>query len=325
MGMPVPPPLYSAEDRWSYLVAKNYFDSAPLSEEYAHQLEQLNFHYFLGFARNYAHLHDRDVFSGRRTIEHVFDLIALDHEVSVCLFEWVRRAELGLRTRTVDFFCANGSPTSYLHESRFSALSATVTEREIVAGSLKDIFRYGEDYVVKALERKAAVLGIEKPTRYYARQHDECVRLCEDLPLWAVIDSFTLGQLGKFIMSCDFDIEDQSQRTWRRIAHHLGLKAPTFDSGIKSLTNTRNLVCHHARLWMRPTTNSPKKARIFDKELRGVGPKSQFMAFANVAQFQHAELKRTAMAEITELVRSNDMYYHGISQTGAGNRRAIPA
>ncbi|WP_367317544.1 Abi family protein [Corynebacterium accolens] len=69
-----------------------------------------------------------------------------------------------------------------------------------------------------------------------------------------------MGQLGKFIMVCDADISDE-QRTWRRLADDLGMKARVFSSGIESLSNTRNLVCHHARLWMRPATHSPKSRK----------------------------------------------------------------
>lgn len=312
--VPVPPHLPKDNQRLQYLVDKQYFGTGLLNSEQVEQLSLVNFHYFLGYARNYAKLHDLGVFTGPRDPQHVFDLISLDQKVASLLFYWIRCAELGLRKRTIDHFCENGSPTSYLDEGRLFSLSQDFNQREIVRGMLKEIFRYGEDYVINSLNKKARELGVDKPKRYTFGSHELCLSLSCDLALWSVIDCFSLGQLGKFIMACDADIEP-SQRTWRRLADDLGMKAQVFSSGIESLSTTRNLVCHHSRLWMRPATNSPKKSKIFEKELRGVDAKSQLMAFANVANFQRSILKKEALGSIFSLVKSNDMYLYGISQT----------
>ena len=318
--VPVPPHLPKDSQRIEYLRNKGYFGETPFGDELLAQLSHINFHYFLGYARNYARLYELGIFKGKRDPQHVFDLISLDQKVATLLFDWIRRAELGLRNRTVDFFCANGSPTSYLDESRLMQLSEDYDEREIVGGMLKEIFRYGEDYVIGSLNKKADELGCKKPNRYSPASHDLCLSLSQDLALWSVIDCFSLGQLGKFIMVCDADVDDYEQRTWRRLAADLGMKAPVFSKGIESLSNTRNLVCHHARLWMRPATHSPKKPRIFDKQLRDVDPKSQLMAFANVAHFQRSDLKREALESIFSLAQSNEMYFYGISQTSHKKR-----
>lgn len=160
---------------------------------------------------------------------------------------------------------------------------------------------------------------MQKPGRYWEDSHDLCLSLAQDLPLWSVIDCFSLGQLGKFIMMCDADVSEH-QRTWRRVADDLGMKAAVFPSNIRSLSTTRNLVCHHARLWMRPATHSPKKPRLFNKQLRGIDPKSQLMAFANIAHFQRSYLHKEALKSIFALVQSNEMYFYGISQTSHNKR-----
>ncbi len=250
-------------------------------------------------------LHDRGIFTGDRDPQHVFDLISLDQEVVTCLFDLIRQAELNLRNRTVDFFCSNGDPTSYLDESHLEKQCLEIDERQLVSGMLKEIFRYGEDFVIRALEEKAKSIGKKKPKRYSPQDHDLCLTLASDLPIWSVIDSFSLGQLGKFVMACDAHVEDYQSRTWRQLADSLGMKAKVFSSGIESLSNTRNLICHHARLWMRPANHSPKKPKMFEKQLRGVDPKSQLMAFANVAHFQQTSEKRAAFQAILDLVESN--------------------
>lgn len=319
--MQVPPHLPKHTQKLDYLQNKGYFEETTFSDELEDQLSHINFHYFLGYARNYAKLHDLGIFQGTRDPQHVFDLINLDQKVATLLFDWIRCAELGLRNRTVDFFCENGSPTSYLDESRLTPMSLDCTKQEMVGGMLKEIFRYGEDYVISSLDRKALDLGYDKPKRYSPADHNQCLSLSQDLAIWSVIDCFSLGQLGKFIMACDADIDDHAQRTWRRLADDLGMKAPVFSSGVESLSNTRNLVCHHARLWMRPATHSPKKPKIFEKQLRGIDPKSQLMAFANVAHFQRSNtLQKQALENIFSLVKSNDMYFYGISQTSHQTR-----
>lgn len=318
--VPVPPDLPKDTQRLEYLRQKGYFGETSFSDDLVAQLSCINFHYFLGYARNYARLFELGIFEGNRDPQHVFDLISLDQKVATLLFDWIRRAELGLRSRTVDFFCANGSPTSYLDESRLIQLSEDYDKREIIGGMLKEIFRYGEDYVVSSLNKRADQLDCKKPNRYSPASHDLCLSLTQDLALWSVIDCFSLGQLGKFIMMCDADVDDHGQRTWRRLAADLDMKARVFSSGIESLSNTRNLVCHHARLWMRPATHSPKKPKIFNKQLRDVDPKSQLMAFANVAHFQRSDLKKEALESIFSLVKSNEMYFYGISQTSHKKR-----
>lgn len=313
--MSTPPHLPKKDQKLKYLGDKGYFGSADLNDTQVEILTNINFHYFLGYARNYGMLHDRGIFGGDRDPQHVFDLIALDQEVASLLFNLIRQAELNLRNRTVDFFCSNSVPTSYLDESHLEKQSIEIDEREIVSGMLKEIFRYGEDYVISSLDQKAKSLGQRKPKRYSPQDHELCLALASDLPIWSVIDCFSLGQLGKFVMACDAHVEDQSSRTWRQLADSLGMRAKVFSSGIESLSNTRNLVCHHARLWMRPATHSPKKPQMFEKQLRGVDAKSQLMAFANVAHFQQGSEKRTAFQSILNLVESNEMYHYGISQT----------
>jgi hypothetical protein len=63
-----------------------------------------------------------------------------------------------------------------------------------------------------------------------------------------------------------------------------------------------------------------KKPKIFDKQLRDVDPKSQLMAFANIAHFQRSDLQEEALESIFSLVKSNEMYFYGISQTSHKRR-----
>ncbi|MGX6967703.1 Abi family protein [Corynebacterium sp. c7Ub_26] len=179
--VPVPPHLPNDTQRREYLRNKGYFDETLLSDELVAQLSHLNFHYFLGYARNYAMLHNLGIFKGNRDPQHVFDLISLDQKVATLLFAWIRRAELGLRNRTVDFFCENSSPTRYLDEKCLRRLSKEEDERQFVGGMLREIFRYGEDYVKDAITKRADELGCKNlvdtgkiPTTYVCRSPKTC-------------------------------------------------------------------------------------------------------------------------------------------------------
>lgn len=94
--VPVPPHLPKDTQRIEYLRNKGYFGETPFGDELVAQLSHINFHYFLGYARNYARLYELGIFKGKRDPQHVFDLISLDQKVAALLFDWIRHAELGV-------------------------------------------------------------------------------------------------------------------------------------------------------------------------------------------------------------------------------------
>lgn len=319
--MSTKPYLTTPEQKAALINQKGYFGDTPLTDDQTASLDNINFHYFLGYAKNYGMLQRRGIYDGVPNPQDVFDLIDIDRQISVLLFGLIRDAELHLRNLTVQCFCEKNSPTSYLDEGRLQPMSQEYTARDVVAGILKELFRYDEDYVVEKINLRATELGVVRPRRYTAVDHDKCLELTSDIELWGAIDAFTLGQLGKVIMACDARTDPAANRTWRKTARAMDINAGVFSTGVESLAVTRNLICHHARLWMRPANNSPKKPRVFSKDLRSVDPKSQLMAFANVALFQAPSQRQTAMDQILGIVNSNPLYRYGISQTSHKERR----
>ena len=318
--MSIKPYLTTPEQKAALIKQKGYFGNVPLTDDQTSSLDHINFHYFLGYAKNYGMLQRRGIYSGAPNPQDVFDLIDIDRQISALLFSLIRDAELHLRNLTVQCFCEENSPTSYLNEERLQPLSREYTARDVVAGILKELYRYDEDYVVEKIKLRAAEMGVEPPRRYTAADHDKCLELVSDIELWGAIDAFTLGQLGKFIMASDAHTESAASRTWRKIARAMEINAGVFSTGVESLAVTRNLICHHARLWMRPANNSPKKPKVFNKDLRSVDPKSQLMAFANIALFQVPSRRQTAMDQILGIVNSNPLYRYGITQTSHKER-----
>lgn len=96
-GMPVvptPPPFLNLNERIEYLYRQEYFEKASISDDDAARIDQLNFHYFLGYARNYRMLVGRGlVGASTKKISDVFAIIDQDHTVSEILYRlFINRA-----------------------------------------------------------------------------------------------------------------------------------------------------------------------------------------------------------------------------------------
>lgn len=79
------------------------------------------------------------------------------------------------------------------------------------------------------------------------------------------------------------------------------------------IEQVRNSVAHHARLWMRPTADSAKKPRLFDKRLRGAHPKSMYWAFMNLATFLPKDQRQPFAQRVDDLTSEDPIYRHGIT------------
>lgn len=273
------PPFLTVSQRIDYLYDRSYFERASVTDHHAKRLAGLNFHYFLGYARNYRALVGRGQISvSHKSPDDVFRVIDMDTAVSALVHEGLRTAEWRLRAAAVEQYCAKfASANSYLQTTQYRATDAD-SPRRMVESILLHIFRHDEPYVDEYLREAADSKSLTKPRRYEAACHDLCLDLAADLPLWAVVDSFSLGLLGQFVMSCD---KSNTSSVWRAVAKDLDVSAQVLETQVKSLAYLRNSVAHHARLWMRPTSDSAKKPRLFDNRLRGVHPKSMHWAFMN--------------------------------------------
>ncbi|MFZ1411099.1 MAG: hypothetical protein WAS07_06565 [Micropruina sp.] len=77
------PPFLTVDQRVDYLYNRDYFERGSVTHEHAEQLSRLNFHYFLGYARNYrALVGRRQVQVSRKSPDDVFRVIDLDGKVS---------------------------------------------------------------------------------------------------------------------------------------------------------------------------------------------------------------------------------------------------
>lgn len=306
------PPFLSVAQRVRYLYDRQYFEEGTVTDKHAVRLEEVNFHYFLGYARNYRALVGRKLIDvDRKSPDDVFRVIDADARMSALLHRGLRAAEWRLRSVVVEKYCSKfDSAGSFLEVAQYRATEKGSRER-LVASLLTHIYRHDEPYVDHHIRERCAVTGGSKPHRYEPAVHQACLNLASELPLWSVVDSFSLGLLGQFVMCCD---TDHDSPVWKEVAKELDIGAKVFETQIRSVAYLRNSVAHHARLWMRPTSDSPKRPRLFKKDLRDTHPKSMSWAFLNLATFLGGAQRREFANDVLSLLDEEDLYRYGVTQ-----------
>lgn len=245
--------------------------------------------------------------------DDVFTIIEQDHHVAGLLYNGVRRAEWALRRLAVERYCDQFEPTqTFLDPNRYSE-TYYGSSRRLVEQMLDQILRYGEPYVSSHIDTVSRETGLPRHKSYAVEHHKACATLVKDLPLWAVVDCFSLGLLSRFITRCHSPQAPESP-VWKAVAHDLDIPAQLFPTHIESLAVLRNLVAHHTRLWMRPTTSSPRKPKRYEKVLRGTDPKAMRVAFINVAMFQERNEKSRYLERIEAAIEEDPVYYYGVTK-----------
>lgn len=307
-------PFLDVEQRVEYLYARDYFNPGTLTDEDKRRLSRINFHYFLGYARNYRMLVGRNKILSDKSPSYVFSIIDKDHELSEYLYRGLRKAEWRLRATAVALYCEKFPSTrSFLKSDQFKTVSEIENGSDVVASIVAQTLRYGEPYVKEHVEAKCETLGIDPRWKLHdSVSFSTKIELIEDLPLWAIVDGFSFGLLTRFVERCDCGGSDE---VWRNAAKALGIPAAIFSTNLRSLVVLRNQVAHHSRLWMKPTTDSPRPPKLFARSLRGVESKSPLVGFYNLAMFQgDSSLARTYAAGIEERLGSQGPYRYGISR-----------
>ena len=311
------PPFLSLNDRVDYLYGKHYFPNNSFSDLDKYRLEKMNFHYFVGYARNFRMLHDQKMINCSKGPSQVFEIIEMDTQISTLPYKGLRQAELLLRHYAVKHYCSKYSqPNRFLESSNFLNLGSAYSNGNFAVGLANDILRYGEKYVVDMIQDNCRNLQRQIPKNCDMISINTVQEILDGLPLWSVVDGFSLGHLTEFIIRCDND-PDPSTHIWRRVAEEIDFKADRFQRGLDSLRSLRNLVSHHARLWMRPTTYSMPNKGIFRKEIAHADPRSMIIAFYNLASFQGSSVRRDFANELKTILNQNPTYEYGISHLGS--------
>lgn len=313
-----PIPFLGLQEREKFLREHNMIDDKKLSDEDRLWLETVNFHYLMGYARNYRAMARQRIVEGPKSFADIRSILDVEVKFSAFMMPWLRQAEWFLRALTVKHFCEKqGTGEGYLNLEKWR--SHKDGDRELLQHKILDsIQRHPEPYVVDHIKEYADKYDL-KPPDYSYQNRDTWLRLVENLPLWAVIDSFSIGTLGKFIMLCG-DQQKGTNPVWKCIAGDLGITAKHFSTAVDSFAVTRNLIFHHQRLWMRPMSKSPGISKELQRKFKNAGFKSknkqaQFIALLNISRFLPKHDRKCYLEALEEIVSSNELFRIGIMES----------
>lgn len=327
--------LSSAGEKMEYMKSKGYFNQIPeLNKKDLEMFEHTNFHHLLGYIRQYNRLIEAGEISGPFDLSQVLDIVRMDTRVASLLQGYIREGEQAIRSAWVKAFCSQRKYygldySEYLNPDSYS--SGT----QITKGMMGHILRYNEPYVSKRIMHWWDLRVKDHPDLASLYQNDEephkrlknwdeadlRKKIQAELPLWSVVDSFSLGLLSRAVCksripggsggsngTTDVDVE-----LHKETAKYMGMNwGGEFKNRLNSFGVLRNRISHGSRLWMIPETVTPKKPRgkIFDEVLKDADPHGMLLGFANVALFQGSKDRRDdAWRRILELVQENPVYY----------------
>lgn len=306
-------PYLTPEKRVEYLVDREYIESGELSEEATSFLARTNFHYFLGYARNFRKLRREGLIDGDDRIDRVIRMVQLDHEISTRLFTALRTLEWRLRSALVDHHCQLYPPAGcFLKPEHFTVMDPDASPVDVI---LRDqIARSREPFVLGVFEQYETSNG--RKWRDSPRKMTEANKLAamQDLPIWAAVDGWTLGLLERIVTETrSVMIDEQERWLWKDVAGTFSVSNTMFHTQLGSVIVLRNLVAHHSRLWMRPTNVSPKKPKIYEKTLRDVDAKSMYVLWMTLASFlRSGGGDKELMADLDALIALDPLYELGV-------------
>lgn len=288
--MSTPPPFLSVEARVAYLERKSYLFGSEPTQEARERLNEVNFHYLLGYARNYRMLAAQGSVPTDDVLTRVFSIVDADRELAVVIFDALRQLEWKLRSLTVEHHCAHFPTTGcFLRPGHYR------------------VFDPGQPPVEVLLEKY-----IRRSREPYLIEHFDDGKAIEDLPLWTVVDTWTFGGLSRFICESGPAPATGGPEVWlwKQIATALSVSVPTIQDKLRAITVLRNLVAHHGRLWMRPHASAVKFPKVFPTSVqRSIQPRSTYMLLLAVAEMLGPRDAGNAFLDRIDAILDRDTAY----------------
>lgn len=315
MSPQLPPPFLDIDDRIRYLYDRGYVEKGCITPLSKQRLTQMNFHYFLGYARNYRMIAGSTDLVKNKDITDIFHIIDVDHRVSDLMISTLRSAEHYLRSTLVQEYCRAGfSPSaSFLDSQTYRNLGENSSPERLVETIADQILRYREPYVSTHIASRAEELGIKKVPKQ-SRDDPRSLELLEQLPIWSIVDCLQLGTLSRVIAQTK---KPDGSDLWREVAGAMSIHIQVFPTNLTSLSTFRNQVAHFNRLWMKPTVDTPKKPKAFATRLRSFSPapKSMLLNFYNVGLFLPARAAGRFLKEVDEILEAPDNHLYKLGVT----------
>jgi hypothetical protein len=240
----------------------------------------------------------------------VVKLVELDRELSTAIFHGIGQLEWLLRAALVEAHCGmHPARGCFLESTHYRVLDAS--SRPIHEVVREQSLRSREPYVVEQFE--AAVGHPLSSTDIDRLPLQTQTGVLASLPIWTLVDSWTLGLIGRVIMASKSPAGREDEFLWKNVAQLLGVSNAIFDTQLVGIGVFRNQVAHHVRLWMRPTTSSPKLPKIYERLGRNAQSKSMYVAALALASFLRRNGKdANFIDEVDAIVDRDPLFARGI-------------
>ncbi len=224
--------------------------------------------YTMPFERGFLPDGSRDhYFKTPITVEMIVELYEFDRRLRLLVMDGLERIEVAVRTRWADSLALAHGPHAYLNSDAF------------------------HDPVLHAHNLSKLALEIEKSRETYVLHYKNKYGDPSLPPLWAITESFSLGQLSHWFKNTkDVKIKEQ-------VTEFFGMPTiQAFEGILHALTPVRNTCAHHGRLWnKRFTLRLPHIRSIQDQLIRHSAGTTDDLLLHNYLVVIHALLDNTAI------------------------------
>ena len=173
----------------------------------------------------------RHTFKPNSTFENVLAIYNFDRELRMVLFDFIKRIEIGFRSRIIYHLSHELSPWWFEESSYFK----NPVEHTVTITSIDRELRKSKEVFIK---------------EHYKKYHTDTRRP----PAWKTLEIASLGNLSKLYGNLLSGVKSKD-----RIAAELGVVNHTYlPSWLQSITQIRNICAHHGRLWNKNLPGRPK-------------------------------------------------------------------
>lgn len=161
--------------------------------------------------------------------DDILETYVFDRELRLLVLDALERIEVALKSQICNLMCAEtNDPFWIFEESHF-------------------FNKKNHQYLLSKLQDKISNESSESKTNIFKTpiQHFKDTYTNPNPPVWMAFEVLTFGQISHLYRNL------KNNNIQKAIATNLGLNAPLLRSWVLSLSDIRNIVAHHSRLWNR--------------------------------------------------------------------------
>ena len=177
------------------------------------------------------HPKEKHIYKKNKTFQNILDLYKFNKKLRLLIFNEIEKIEIAVRSSIVNNACEffndpywMTNSSYFISPSRFKSTLSIVT---------RELTNSKEDFILHFKTK-------------YSNQYP---------PAWILAEILPLG----VITSIYCNIKDK--RVKKEVAREFYLKVKPFESWMSIITLTRNLCCHHARVWNKQNTMLPMEPK----------------------------------------------------------------